>query len=412
MAHLLVVELPGGNDVDILMAAKARGDVFSFLTADLSHYQHQPDVWIWVSQACHFLDGQDFDPSYLHPLVQAVHERDPIEAVLCLQDVRLVESSVLAKILGLRYLNPKTAQRLRDKYLVRQALEKAGIEQPEFALATSNEELQTAVDHLGLPVLIKPADGYGSQNVIVLQTLIDLDPWMTPLDSMLPSQQDYGLGVKANDRLLVERFMTGRIIGCDTFSRDGHHQLLGVNEKVFFEPPSFAIKGGCFKPNIGQFSELQNYVAKLLDAVEFDVGAAHIEIMVTDQGYRLIEINPRLVGAKIGRLISHALGFSIHQQLIALHLGRTLHLQGHRRFASTRWLVANQEGQIERLVLPNMTHAQVLESAMFKNIGDHVRRPIENVDRIGYVMTSGDSPEQADVEAEAWISSCEIQYKQ
>ena len=411
MAHLLVVELPGGNDVDILMAAEARGDVFSFLTADLAHYQLQPEVWAWVSKARHFLDGQDFDPTYLHPLVQTLHERDPIEALLCLQDVRLVESSRLANILGLRYLNPLTAQRLRDKYLVRQKLAQAGFEQPEFALATSNAELQQAVSSMGLPLLIKPADGYGSQNVIALQTPIDLDPWMTPLDTMLPSHQDYGLGVKANDRMLVERFMTGQVIGCDTFSRDGQHLLLGVNEKLFFDPPSFAIKGGCFRPNTGQFLELQNYVEKLLDAVDFDIGAAHIEIMATEEGYRLIEINPRLVGAKIGRLISHALGFSVHQELIALHLGIPLNLQGPSRFASTRWLVADREGEIAQLRLPEESHDLILESAMFKHAGDSVRRPIENVDRIGYVMTAGETSAQADSAAETWISRCEIHYK-
>jgi hypothetical protein len=33
---------------------------------------------------------------------------------------------------------------------------------------------------------------------------------------------------------------------------NGRHRLLGVNEKLFFAPPSFAIRGGCFTTNTGQ----------------------------------------------------------------------------------------------------------------------------------------------------------------
>ena len=44
MAHLLIIELPGGNDTDILQAAHVRGDSFTFLTADLALYQQQAEV--------------------------------------------------------------------------------------------------------------------------------------------------------------------------------------------------------------------------------------------------------------------------------------------------------------------------------------------------------------------------------
>ena len=134
---------------------------------------------------------------------------------------------------------------------------------------------------LSLPLLIKPVDGYGSQNVIVLKDPWDLDPWVTPLDNLLPKSHDYGLGVHANGKWLVERFMTGQLIGCDTLTSYGVHHLLGVNEKLMFSPPSFAIRGGCFSPNLGQFADLEQFVSQVLDTVGFDVGACHIEIMVT-----------------------------------------------------------------------------------------------------------------------------------
>ena len=110
-------------------------------------------------------------------------------------EIRLLEASKLATVLGTHYLNLSSAVLLRDKYSVRLRLAEKGIVQPEFELATTTQEIKSAVHKLGLPLLIKPSDGYGSQSVVVLQTQLDLDPLISPVEILLPSRADYGLGV-------------------------------------------------------------------------------------------------------------------------------------------------------------------------------------------------------------------------
>jgi len=193
---------------------------------------------------------------------------------------------------------------LRDKFNVRQRLKEHGIEQPDFELATTNDEIKQSIEKIGLPVLLKPSDGYGSQNILTLENLDDYELAHETLAHLLPISTDYGLGVRSNDRLLIERYMQGTLIGCDTLTLNGKHYLLGVNEKLMFSPPSFAIRGGCFMPNKGEWKALEDYLFSILNAVGYDCGATHIEIMLTAEGPRLVEINPRLVGAKIARLMA------------------------------------------------------------------------------------------------------------
>jgi len=409
MAHVLIVDLPGGNDSDIVQAALERGDTFTFLTSDISLYAAQADVQVWLDQAEQVIEVPGFAYAEVEARVLRSHQVQPIEAVLCLLDIRLVESAKLSSALKLPHLNVQSAQLLRDKFSVRQRLVERGVPQQAFQLATSNDELMQAVQALGLRVLIKPVDGYGSQNIVVLQDPEDLAPWMTPLNDMLPSHADYGLGVRANDRLVVERFMKGQIVGCDTVTLKGLHQLLGVNEKLFYEPPSFAIEGGCFIPNQGQFTELEAYVKALLDAVDFDWGYAHIEIMLTAEGPYVIEINPRLVGAKIARLVSMALGVSVHQHLIALHLGQADFLASAQsgQVAVSRWLVADREGILDHIVLPGVDDPRIRTVDMLKHKGDAVRPPFENADRIGYVMTCAASQQEAEALAENFVAHCQ-----
>jgi biotin carboxylase len=409
MAHLLIVELPGGNDTDLIQAAVARGDTFTFLTADLGFYMRQPAVAQMLSHAHACLDMPGFDAALVQQHVLDAHAQHPFDAILCLLDIRLVETAHLAQSLHLKYLNPESAVLLRDKFNVRSRLKACGIAQPNFALATSNEELQQAVDDMGLPVLIKPADGYGSQNVVVLQTELDLDPFLSPLQDMLTSRADYGLGVKANDRLLVEQYMPGLVIGCDTLTQNGQHQLLGINEKLFFEPPSFAIQGGCFTPNHGQFKPIEDYVFALLDAVGFDWGATHIELMLSKDGLQLIEINPRLVGAKIPRLMGYALHRAIHSDLIDLHLGRPLTpYEQTGDVAVTRWIVSDKSGVLDRVECPSASDPRISAVEILKQPGDHIRQPMDNADRIGYVMTCAPSRSEAEHLAAQFVAQSQI----
>lgn len=411
--HLLILDLPGGNDTDILQAALERGDTFSFLTSDLSLYEAQPHVWEWVQQARHLVEIENYNEAEIHLYMKALHQFEPFDALLCLIDIRLVAAARLAKVLGLKFLNPESAELLRDKFKVRELLQSKGIAQPAFALATSNEELKTAVDQIGLPALIKPTDGYGSQNIVVLQHPQDLDPWFTPLDTLLPLNADYGLGVKSNERLLVEEHMQGTVVGCDVMTRDGRHELLGVNEKKFFDHPSFAIQGGCFMPMHEDLAFLEAYVFSLLDAVGFDWGATHIELMLTPQGPRLIEINARLVGAKIPRLMGLALDESIHSRLIDLHLGEAHHMPSTAMpcVAVTRWVVADRAGVFNRVDLPTWQDAGIRCVEILKQPGDALCPPMENADRIGYVMATARTRAQAEQLAERFVADCVVKHQ-
>lgn len=410
MAHLLIIELPGGNDADLLTAAIARGDEFTFLCRRLSHYRQQPHLASALEGARECIEVDPFDFAEVERRVLTVHARQRIDAVLCLIDIRLIEAARIAARLGIRHISPASAALLRDKYRVRRALADGGVLQPEFAVAESNQQIKLAVQRLGLPVLIKPVDGYGSQNIVVLRHPEDLDPLLSPLDELLPSRADYGLGVKANDRVLIERFLSGKVIGCDTLTSGGRHRLLGVHEKLFFPAPSFAIRGGTFTPNCAGFGSIERYVFAALDAVGFDWGAAHTEVMLTADGPRIIEINPRLVGAKIARLVGFALGRSLHADLIALHAGEPLAAGAAPRpsVAVSRWIAAAEQGILAEVELPPCADARIRCAEIVKQAGDFVGPPLENVDRIGCVMVSDPEKIEAERLADDFISKCRV----
>jgi biotin carboxylase len=405
MAHILVVDLPGGNDFDILDALLDAGHDYTFLTSDLDHYLGQPDIAVRLESASECLNVPLFNYEDVELAVLARHKEHHIDGLLCLVDIRLIEAAKLSQSIGARHISLETAQLIRDKARVRQRIAQHGLGQPIFRVAEDTESLKAAVDDIGLPVLIKPVDGYGSQNIIVLQNSDDLHPWLNPLDQLLPARHDYGFGVQGVNKLLVERYLTGELLGCDTFSVDGKHCLIGVHHKKMFPPPSFAIQGSTFTPKQPVHQALEDYVCEVLNSVAFDHGAAHIEIMMTDEVPKLVEINGRLVGAKIARLMNGALGESVHDALIRLHLGE-LDPQSWTpkatRIAVSRWIVADRAGKLKKLSLPEYSDDIFLTELLVK-VGDSVSPPFENADRLGVVMSVADEAHIAEALADDYV---------
>ncbi len=410
MAHLLLLEAPGGNDFTLLEDAVAAGHQVSFFTGDLAQYESQGEpTRASLRLAKQVVEVRPFGPEALERRALALHAETPFDAVLCILDIRIVAAARLARALGLRFLDPATASLTRDKFRLRQTLARHGVRQPDFALAETAEELAAAVAAIGFPALVKPVDGYASQNVSVLFDQADLTALAGALARPGREPADYGLGVRASGRFAVERYVRGPMIGCDVFVGEGGRVVLGINDKLLFPPPSFAFRGSCF-PSVNHDSgAIAAYAFEILDAIGFDFGACHIEMILAADGPHLVEVNPRLVSAQIPHQMGYALGRSVYLDLIDLHLGREvtgLAAPAPSCFSAIRWLAADRPGRLAAIDLPERPGPEIRRVVLFKSAGDEVRPPLSNGDRIGYVIAVGATQAAAEAEAEQYLRAC------
>ena len=415
MAHLLLLDVPGGNDFTVLEDAISMGHEVTFYTSDLKHYHRQGEI----TEAClnlarETVEIRPFDYAALECSVVERHRTKPFDAILCLIDLHVIAASRLAERLGLRFLNSASAQLMRDKFSVRKILAKKGIRQPRFALANTIEELRQAITEVGYPALVKPSDGYGSQNIFLLHTEKDFNTHAETFVQIAQNPTDYGLGIHANNRFLVEQYMAGHFIGCDVFSDGQARKFLGINDKRMFPPPSFAIRGSCFPSSRYDILKINDYVSAILDAVNFNFGAAHIEIMMTEEEPYLVEVNPRLVSAQIPYQMGYALERSIYADLINLHLGvpiSSLPDEVPGWFSAIRWITANRQATLENIRLPEPTDPMVRRVTLFKAPGDDVRPPINNGDRLGYVIAVGKTQEAAEQLADRYVKDTHVELR-
>ena len=412
MAHLLIIELPGDNDYDILQAAIDRGDDFTFLCADLGRYRKQTDVSLMLDYAREIIEVRPFDYMEVQRRVLAIDNVHGFDAVICLIDARQREAARLALLLGLPHLNVMTVDLLRNRFQLRQRLARHGIAQADFALATCAETLRDAVARLAFPVRIRPLDAYDASTVRILRTGADLAVLLAPLTAWHADNDTLSVDIAARRPMLVERCLSGSYLGCDTFSVQGCHTLLGVHEHHMFAPPSLAIRGGTFTPNQGQFTALEQYAFAVLEALDFDCGAAHLEIILGVNGPHLLDLNPRLVGSRLPRLVGRSLGRSVHADLIALHTGEQPTHPGRAlsvpQVGVTRWLAADHLGVLDRVDLPLWDDPRVRCVDILKHPGDLVGPPFDNADRLGYLVTCAPTALEAESIADRFVADSRV----
>ena len=190
---------------------------------------------------------------------------------------------------------------MSDKLRLQDVLRDHGVPYPYTAAIDSAE----AAHNLTYPVIVKPRQGTGSIGV----RLVEHEP-------DFPDASD--------GALICQRFIPGTEFSVESFSdADGHH-VLAVTRKFVTKPPHFLELAHVLPADLdaATHARIVDTVRRALDAVGYAFGPAHTELKVHDGTITVIEINARLAGGMIPRLMERAYGWSIADLYVRSHLAR------------------------------------------------------------------------------------------
>jgi formate-dependent phosphoribosylglycinamide formyltransferase (GAR transformylase) len=226
-------------------------------------------------------------------------ERIGIDRVECLWEPYLVLAARIREALGLPGMTVEQTLPFRDKELMKQVLDRAGIRTPYHHRATTVEQVIEAADDIGYPVIVKPIAGAGSEHTYRVGSREELDeiaPRMT--------------GIR---EVSVEEFIEGEDMTFDTICVDGviqHFNLstyrpraLFMKENEWVSPITITIND-VEHPALRLGREMGEAV---LRALGFQTGYTHMEWYLTSEGEAVFgEIGARSPGAHLVDLINFA----------------------------------------------------------------------------------------------------------
>ncbi len=241
--------------------------------------------------------------------------KNPIGAILSVDDSGSVIAALASKSLGLPHNGPAAALAARDKYQMRELLAADQVPSPRHSLHYFSQPLDT--DQLvalsgqtNYPCVLKPLNLNGSRGVIRANN---------PEEFFTAARQLYRLlyadaFLENSLSFLVEEYIPGTEIALEGLLDNGRLQVLAIFDKPdplegpYFEESIYVTPSRL--PQTLQ-DEIIAVTSAAAEAISLSQGPIHAELRIDPSGPKIIEI----AGRSIGGLCSETLRFGIDVSL-------------------------------------------------------------------------------------------------
>lgn len=286
-----IAQIARANNTELIFVANPDGHS----TELIQLLRRLADLVLW--------DGVDRDG-----LFKDLRAKNPT-GIITFSESELDTTCALAGRLGLPYNDADSVQALTSKGEQRRHLAEAGIAVPKWVELTagmSREQVDKVVDqvslHFRFPVIVKPMHGAGSRNTIAVEAKPALANGIADI-------------IGSEENVIVEEMLVGRptdapwgdYIGVDCLVTGSEVSILFVTGKFSLSPP-FRERGG-YGPRLKLSDEDLRSVCECSIAAIKAMGATHgiagVELKLTTEGPRVIEVNGRL-GAWVDGLANAA----------------------------------------------------------------------------------------------------------
>jgi biotin carboxylase len=237
-----------------------------------------------------------------------------ISVVLHGLDSALALAGSIANALDLEYINkPELSLARRNKYEMTETVRMAGLRVAAQTLSGNIQVISRWAEQRNqYPVIIKPVEGAGVKGVFKCFSVTDVHHYF---NEIMHSTSYYEV---PNATVLIQSFLAGQEYIIDSVSLNGKHYLTSIwSVKRDIGQSPFLDYMETVDYSFLEYSELREYATGVLNALGVRNGPSHLEVILTENGPTLVELNCRLHGSLDLRLTTYACGRNHVQDVVA-----------------------------------------------------------------------------------------------
>ncbi|MEI5992069.1 hypothetical protein A5881_003625 [Enterococcus termitis] len=368
-----------GTGIEIMKLAKKKSLQPILLTRNPLLYKNLPEsIEIFQIETNNF-----FEISYQ---IETISKNYDILGIMTTSEYYIPVVAKLCELCNFPSLDTAFVEICRDKTKTRTILTNIGLPQPNFRIITEKTDLNK--DCLGwkFPVVIKPYNESGSVGV---KECHSIDESVDHVKKILNTKKN-SRGFLLEQKLLVEEMIYGDEYSVEVFYQDGP-KIIGITKKFVTGFPYFVEKAHIFPAEItdGDYCLIESTVLKALKNLEYTFGPLHIEVKIYNNQCFIIEINPRLAGGMIPKLIELSTGINLIEAFMNASIKYPYNLSPTKqRYSQISFLTSTKKG---KLVSIKGLNNEEFAIHLYKSIGSLLQPPESSSDRIGYIITTKNS---------------------
>ncbi|HEX9417042.1 MAG TPA: ATP-grasp domain-containing protein [Gaiellaceae bacterium] len=351
----------------------------------------------------------DFDVAAL----AEVGRRHAVNGVVTVASDRAVPVvAAVAEELGLPGIGSETAHLMTHKVAMRRSLAEAGVAQPEFAAVRTLHEGKEALQTVGLPAVLKPADSAGQRGLFLLRSVDDLEAHL-----------HVALIESASEEAIVESFHEGLELNGLVVARGGEPQLVTLSDRLRPDGAGFGVALAHVYPSTlfgDALEEAERVATRVVRALGLRDGVAYPQLLVTEEGETLLlEVAARVPAGQMDQVARRAVGVDLVQVALRQALGEQvpdeLVRPQFQQPLAISFLTAEpgplptgkvrSVGPLERV----LAFPGVLEAEVYLAPGDVIDPVQRDGDRKGFVIARGDTNIEALERAEAAATLIDVE---
>lgn len=269
-------------------------------------------------------------------VVDELHAKNPINGILVTYERFIMPASKIADHLGLPGIPMEAAEACTDKFIMRQKFALAPEKiSPDFAVVESEADVRAFADDHAFPLILKPANLSKSLLVSKVNSLEELissyNKTMEHIDAVYARYAP-----QTTPKLLIEEFMQGPVHSVDVFlDKTGKAHVLdavvdyqtghdiGYDDNFHYS----RILPSALQRDV--IEQIRHTAAVGCQALGMKSSPAHVEIILTSEGPRIVEIGARNGGYR-ERMHMLANGIDITGNAIRIALGERPHIAADR----------------------------------------------------------------------------------
>lgn len=332
-------------------------------------------------------DGSTFLDNIVHhgdlgETGEAVCRHEPV-ALLTGGEMGVELADRLAEHLGMAGNGSKHSAARRDKYAQGQLLIAAGVPAARQLLVTDEDKLAAWHREIDGRVVIKPVRSAGNDGVTFCDSVDE------SLAAYRVVRDMTTIFDERNEGVVAQEYLYGTEFAVDTVSCAGRHRVTDIWEYQKISVNGVVDRTSALVLMSAEHhlrSELSEYTSAVLDALGVRYGPAHVEVIRTPDGLRLVEAGIRLAGADLAYYANLAAGESQIEWTVDAFVNPQRFLANHRspyrlsQHVSIAFPTSPMAGRLNSY--PGLDEARKLASyhneVLFFAPGDYLPKTIDN----------------------------------